>query len=392
MAEQKDTINKGAPMSNGIGGTVESGSSTGSGGGSTSGNLNTSTTSSGGNTGSTTSGSSNSGSSTSNTEYVKGAIDNYLGVSVLGFGIEKVIEIYVDEKLGFVKATEEYLEENKDLAEEEKQKVKDTIKEERDAAIKFFKEGFGKDEIKKKFDEFKSSAFQLKKEISAVPKEFTKAISEALMPNVIGPVGPNPLSIALKTFNSIARIKKVIDTVFISLQMFITVSEDLGIANTPQYNTFMGTIAGPLRALEAVMGNIKKEEEKQADNLELQAKIEEAKKNWSHPHDSGKIMTATEVEELARDDRFKMFQFPLTEDNRKDLRKFVKKGDGSSSSFRRRRGQDAEIILKYDDWTRWFAKQLNAQNDAGGLSSISSGTGQSDGTFSGDTRLNGPSS
>ena len=210
------------------------------------------------------------------------------------------------------------------------------------------------------------------------------------MPNVIGPVGPNPLSIALKTYNSIARIKKVIDTVFISLQVFIGVAESLGVDKEPTFNTFMGTIAGPLRTLEAVMGNLKKKEEEQADDLELQAKIEEAKKNWSYPHDSGKVMTATDVEELARDDRFKMFQFPLTEGNRKDLRKFIKKGEDSSSSFKRRRGQDAEIILKYDDWTRWFQKQLNAKNDLGAKATTSSGTGQSDGTFSGDTRIQDP--
>ena len=388
MAEQKDTTNLGAPMSNGIGGTISSDESANSGGGS--GNFNTNTGSAGSTGNSSSSPSAAPGSNTpqvNNAEYLKNAIDNYLGVSALGFTFDAIVNVYVEKKLGFETIEKEYLENNKDLAADEVKKVKETIKAEKEAAIKLFKEGASKDELKKKFEEFKTASFDLGKSLTSIPTEFAKTISESVMPNVLGPVAPNPFSSVLKAYNGISRIKKVIDGAFVSIQTLINVADSLGVSKTDEFNQLLNPIVSNLKALEGTMQNLKKKEEEQESDLELQSKIEEAKKSWSYPHDNGKVMNAEEVEKLARDDRFKMFQFPLTEDNRKDLRKFVKKGDGSSSSFKRRRGQDAEIILKYDDWTRSFAKQLNAKNDSGAKATTSSGTGQSDGTFSGDTRL-----
>lgn len=388
MAEQKDTINKGVPMSNGIGGTLETGSSSGSGGGASSGNTNTGSAGTAGN--SSSSPSAVPGSNTpqiDNADYLKNAIENYLGVSALGYTFDSIVELYVNKKLGFDTIEKEYLENNKDLDEADKQKVKDTIKAEKEAAIKLFKEGAGKDELKKKFEEFKAASFDLGKSLTSIPTEFVKAISESVMPNVIGPVAPNPFSSILKAYNGISRIKKVIDTAFISLQTLLNVSDSLGVSQTEGFNNLLNPIVNGLKTLDGTIQALKKKEAEQESDLELQAKIEEAKKNWSYPHGNGKVMNAEQVEELARGKDINMFQFPLTEGNRKDLRKFVKKGEDSSSSFRRRRGQDAEIILKYDDWTRWFAKQLNAKNDSGAKATTSSGNGSNDAVYSGSTRL-----
>lgn len=365
MAEQKNTVNKGVPMSNGIGGTVLSTeSSSGSGGGGF--NTNTGQTQTASSSSPTTApGTNNPGGSESqsNVEYLKGAIDNYLGASALAFTFGSIVDVYINNKLKFDELEKKYLD-DVTVTEEEKATIKENFKKEKEALKEYFTNGPGKEELKKKFDELKATGFELKKTVTEVPKEFSKMIAEAAMPNVIGPVGPNPFSGVLKVYNGIARIKKVIDSIFISLQAFITVAESLGVSETQPFEQFMGVIAAPIRGLEGVLGNIKKKEAEHSQDLELQGKIDKSKEGWSYQHDSGKTMTANEVEELARGDEFKMFVFPLTEDNRKDLRKFIKKGDNSSSSFKRRRGQDAEAILKYDDWTRWMLNELKKSQKA----------------------------
>lgn len=375
MAEQKDTINGGVPMSNGIGGTVPPNSpSPSGGGGANSANTNTNSGNSAGNTGSSSSssapGTNNSGGTNqeTNVEYLKGAIDSYLGVSALAFTFGSIVDIYINNKLKFDELGQEYLD-KATLTEEEKKEVKDNIKKEKEALKEYFTNGPGKEELKKKFDELKATSFELKKTVSAVPKEFAKMIAEAAMPNVIGPVGPNPFSGVLKVYNGLARIKKVIDSIFISLQAFINVAESLGVAQTQPFEQFMGVIAAPMRGLEGLSSKVKKKEESLSADLELQGKIDEAKKGWSYVHDNGKTMNAKQVEELARDNRFKMYVFPLTSGNRKNLDKAIEK-IYSPNVVNRIKAQDAKIIKKYDDWTNWMLAELKksqqtAQNSGG---------------------------
>jgi hypothetical protein len=319
-----------------------------------------------------------------NVQYIKDSIDAYLGASVMGKSFTDVVEIYVDNKLGFKTTLQEYLDKNKDLTKEEIQQVKDIIKAEKEEAIKNFKEGASKDELKKKFDEFKSTAFEVGRALKSVPTEFIKVVSESVMPNVIGPVGPNPFSIVLKAYNGIVKLKRAIDRIFISLQMFITAAEALGIDKTQEFNAFVSPIANGLRTLQSTINNIKNKEEENASNIELQAKIEEAKKNWNYTF-AGRDWDAESVEELARGNLFKMYQFPLTEDNRKDLFKAENKLD-SNDAAKRQKAKWAHVIRKYDDWTRWFTKQLNTQKDSGAAATTSSGNGSSDAVYSGSTR------
>jgi hypothetical protein len=367
MPEQSNTFNTGVPMSNGIGGTIEQGSDTRSGGAARPSNTNTPAGNSSGvsNTPSpapgAAPGTNNPGGaeSQSNVEYVREAIDNYLGASALAFTFGNIVDIYINKKLGFDELEKQYLDakDKATITPEEKEQIKENFKKQKEELKEYFTNGPGKDALKQKFDDLKATAFELKKSITDVPKEFAKMISEAAMPNVIGPVGPNPFSTVLKVFNGISRIKKILDSIFISLQTFISVSESLGISKTPQFEQFMGVIATPLRGLEALLASIKKKEEEHAEDLQLQGKIEEAKKGWSYPRHDNKIFNAEQVEELARGDDFKMFQFPLTEGNRKDLFKAAKKDD-SANDTKRIKAYNAELILKYDNWLRWLIIEL----------------------------------
>jgi hypothetical protein len=387
MPEQDNIFNTGVPMSNGIGGTVEQGSSSSGGGAPRPGNTN----SAGASNTPTPSppaapGTNNpSGSQAeSNVEYVKGAIDKYFGASALIFSFEMIVDIYIEKVLMFEALLQQYIKKAEEAGAkvEEIKQIKENFKKEKDALVEYYLHGPGKEELKKKFNELKFTIHQLKTTITSIPKDFAKMVAEATMPNVLGPVAPNPFSTVLKIYNGIVTIKRTLDAIFIALQTFISVAESLGVSKTKPFEEFMGVIATPLRALEGLFGKVKEKEESLSADLEMQGKIDEAKKGWSYPHANGKLMNAEQVEELARDDRFKMYQFPLTGGNRKDLKNFIKK-DGTD--WKARRADDAEIILKYDDWTNWMlAKLKNSQQAAtsGGRVSTSN-----DAQLSGSTTL-----
>lgn len=385
MPEQDDIFNTGVPMSNGIGGTVEQGSSSTGGGAPRPGNTNTPAGNSAGASNTPTpsppaaAGTNNPGGSQaqSNVEYVKRAIDKYFGASALIFSFEMIVDIYIDKVLMFEAILQQYIKKAEEAgakAEEIKQ-IKENFKKEKEALVEYYLHGPGMAELKKKFNELKFTIHQLKTTITSIPKDFAKMVAEATMPNVLGPVSPNPFSTVLKIYNGIVRIKRMLDAIFIALQTFISVAESLGVSKTKPFEEFMGVIAAPLRALEGLSGKIKKKEESLSADLEMQGKIEEAKKNWSYPHPNGKVMNAKQVEDLARGDRFKMYQFPLTGKNRKDLNNFIKH-DGTV--WKAKRADDAKVILKYDDWTNWMLAELKKSQQA---STSGGGTSYSNGTF-----------
>jgi hypothetical protein len=367
MADAKNTINKGVPMSNGIGGTVASGeSSSGAGGGGFNTQAGQSNPAPQTNSSPSTS-SQNNNPGPTNAEYVANAVDTYLGATLLIYAYEDIVMLYIDKVLGFEKVLEEYYKQYKELTgqnltPEEKELLKEDLKNQKDALIKEYTEGLSKKELKKKFDELKANAFRLKKELMSIPKEFTKSLSEALMPNVIGPVGPNPFSTALKIYITISKIKRAIDSVFITLKLFMTTAEDLGIDKTKPYEEFMGVIAAPLKGLEGILGQVKKKEEEISTDVELQGKLEEAKNEWSYTF-AGKKWNAKQVEELARGNEFKIFVFPLTSDNRKDLNKAIKQGETSNNAAKDLKAANATVILKYDEWLNSVVQQLTKSKD-----------------------------
>ena len=313
-----------------------------------------------------------------NEEIVQGFIDDYLKFAFAAFTFDKVVELYVDQKLGFAKLKEEYKKENPDIDPDEIDKAVD---EERSAAVEeFTKEGSSaRDELKKKYDEFKTAAVDAKKNVTQLSKEFIKGSTEAVMPNVVGPVAPNPFSVALKVYNLITRFKRLLDRVIISMQLFMTAAKALGINETEEYDQFMGIVAGPIKAVNDL---ISKKEADSADVLALEEAISEAKKEYKTPSFDGTYDLDGNAVEKAIADEFELYTWPLKTLQVKKLTDAVTFNKRSTrKNFRGRMG------LEYQKWYKQTLKQLeNSSSTTGSVATGSTG-GDSGATFSGDTRL-----
>lgn len=313
-----------------------------------------------------------------NEEIVQGFIDDYLKLSFAAFTFEKVVEIYVDQKLGFAKLKEEYKEANPDVDPNE---IDAAVDEERKNAIQQFNDAdsSARDELKKKYDDFKVAAVDAKKNVTQLSKEFTKGATEAVMPNVVGPVAPNPFSVALKVYTLISNFKRLLDRVIISMQIFMTAAKALGINETEEYDQFMAIVATPIKAVNDL---ISKKEADSAEVLALEEAISKAKKEYKTPSFDGSYDLDGAAVEKAIADEFELYIWPLKTLQRKKLTDaiaFNKRSD--RRNFRGRMG------LAYDDWYRQTLKQLeDSSSNTGNVSTGSTG-GSSGATFSGDTRL-----
>ena len=326
MADEKVLNENGVPMSDGLGGTESStDTNTGQGGGSTATTVNTSDNDTVGGTTTTESGSNSSGSTDNeNVKIVKDAIDTYLGASAIATVLNQIdiVEIYVDYKLGFAKLKEEYKKKNPDV---DPDKVDEAVDEERASAVKEFKkEGSPtKADLQKKYDDLRLSASEAQKNISNILQEFLKTTTEAAMPNVVGPIAPNPFSISLKLYNGLSKLKKILDRVTISMKVLMTAVESLGLDQLPAdhqfskaYNSLLGIIAGPLKTIQS---NIAKSEADNAEDMFVGEAINKFKENYwvDNFDDSGRI-NGKAIEEFTRDDQ-DIYEWPLNKSSRNKL-------------------------------------------------------------------------
>lgn len=287
-----------------------------------------------------------------NAETVKIAIDKYLAASTIALTFEQLVPLYVDNKLGFSKLAAEYKKANPD---EDAKDIDDVVKVERDNTIKEFSEGFSKDELKKKFDDFKLSASEAQTAMSGVVKEFSKVIAESAMPNVVGPVAPNPFSIALKLFNGIARVKKLVDRTVISMRIFMTAAEALGLDKTDEYEKLMGIVAGPLKAIQST---IAKKEAESTEDLELAQALEDAKKGYTALTRDGQKQNGIDIEKVIAEE-FSIYEWPLNFKSKKQIAgAVVFTGRQSLRNFR------AKLAIDYDDWLNFTIKQLLESNNS----------------------------
>ena len=281
-------------------GTAGVGDSADGGGGGTTGQPTTGTTNSTSGTSGTggTSGSSAIGTMT-DAELVQSVVTKYLALSGIGLTYKQFVPIYVDNKLGFAKLKEEYKKANPDMDPKE---IDAAVDEEKQAVIKEFDPDDGttasKDELEAKFNEFKSSVAKIKKDLGSIASEFAKTIGEAFMPTTIGLGAPNPLSITLKLFNGITKIKKILDSVFAALSVFMLSAKALGLDETDGYNEIMTAVATPLRVIQDLISKQESDPSYQED-VALATYLEEAKKNW--PYGQANDIDYTTVEGWGRD-------------------------------------------------------------------------------------------
>ena len=326
MADEKVLNENGVPMSDGLGGAESStDTNTGQGGGSASTAVSTTESGTTGSTTTTKSGSNSSDSTDNeNAKIVKEAINTYLGASAIAEVLKRIdiVEIYVDYKLGFAKLKEDYKKENPDIDPDEIDKAVDA---ERTYAVEKFKEEGSptKADLQKKYDDLRLSASEAQKNISNILQEFLKTTTEAAMPNVVGPIAPNPFSISLKLYNGLSKLKKILDRVTISMKVLMTAVEALGLDQLPAdhefskaYNGLLGIIAGPLKTIQS---NIAKSEADNAEDMFVGEAINQFKENYwvDNFDDSGRI-NGKAIEEFTRDDQ-DIYEWPLNKSSRNKL-------------------------------------------------------------------------
>ena len=316
--------------------------------------------------GTTTSTSGTSGSSAIGTmtdaELVQSVVTKYLALSAIGLTYEQLVPLYVDNKLGFAKLKEEYKKSNPDMDPKE---IDNAVDEERQAAVdEFNKDGSAsKDELKAKFNEFESSVAKVKKDLGSIAAEFSKTIGEAFMPTTIGLGAPNPLSITLKLFNGITKIKKILDSVFAALSVFMISAKALGLDDTDAYNSIMTAVATPLRVIQGLISKQESDPSYQED-VALATYLEEAKKNW--PYGQVNDIDYQTVEGWGRDGvdfaskTIKISIWPI--EDPKDRQKIVDQLN-VYKQYNINNAYDTRItkldaIIKYSDYLGWLSKEF----------------------------------
>ena len=331
----------------------------------------------GSNSGSNSSGGNNGNETTipDNAQYLSDKINAYLELSFKAYAFEKVVDIYIDNKLGFKELEKEYIDAN---PEEDPEEIKKAVKEAKEEARTEFTEGASKDELKSKYNDFKINASRVQKNAKEMVKNFTKDMTEAAMPTSVGPVAPNPLSILLKTYNAIVKIKRQIDVIIISMRLFMTAAESLGLDKTPEYRQLINTVAIPLKNLEAAISRKEKDNEAEMVMADM---FEEAKKKYVALTKDGNKQNGLDVERVIGEE-FGLYEWPLKALKLKKL--------SDAMLFNKReslRNFRARLGIEYNNWYRATQKQIE-ENYKQSLKSVVSGNAgdggsTSDAVFSG---------
>ena len=368
MADEKVIGGGVGGLNTGDSGINDGSSGTGGGGGTNSTQSSTNTPGTSGTTGTSSTAGSSAIGTMSDAELVQSVVTKYLALSSIGLTYELLVPIYVDNKLGFAKLKEDYKKANPDMDPAD---IDAAVDEERKAAIKEFDPEEGttasKDELEAKFNEFESSVAKIKKDMGSIAAEFAKTIGEALMPTTIGLGAPNPLSITLKLYNGITKIKKILDSVFAALSVFMLSAKALGLDDTDGYNEIMTAVATPLRVIQGLISK-QESDPKYKEDVALATYLEEAKKNW--PYGQAYDIDYKTVEDWGRsgilysgggtNQNLVINIWPI--EDPKDRQKLV--GLISSHTKYNTGGiYDAkilkmEVILKYSDYLGWVSKEF----------------------------------
>ena len=247
-------------------------------------------------------------------EEVDKILASWMAISAIGLAFEDVVELYVENKLGFGKNGEDlkkkYKKDNPDM---DPDKIDKEVDEQLKATTEeFTKSGSqSKEELQAKYNEFKTASFEALGNLEKMAGELAKTIANAYMPTSIGPVAPNPLSVALKLYVGLTALKKLIDRIVISMTVLMAAARSIGADEHPLYISFINQVHG---LLDGIMKQVKDEEEA-GDNLKNVAKAEAllaVKKSYfvTAPNETDTIGYKI-IEEIARND-FSIYIWPLS--------------------------------------------------------------------------------
>ena len=331
----------------------------------------------------------------SDAEFVEGVVKTYLAFSQIPNiaipAYEQLVELYVDNKLGFAKLKQQYKKDNPDVDPNE---IDVAVDEERKAAIdEFNREGSpAKDELRRKYDDFIGSLAQMNKDLKTLLQEAAKVIAEAFMPTTIGLGAPNPLSIVLKLYNGLVKIKKILDKVFTAMALFIGTSKALGLDGTKGYNDIMSYIANLLRPIQNLIAKQESDESFQ-ENVALAEYLDNAKKAWPWGQTNG--VDYQDIESKGREgihiningstDSLKISMWPMEP---KDRQKVVKTQKHYLDYYGANSDEEIlktyEAVLIYNDYLGFVTKKFKEEyKQIIAVSNENSGTnGSSDTTSS----------
>jgi hypothetical protein len=174
---------------------------------------------------------------------------------------KEVLEVYVDEKLGFRKLKDEVkqmVEDNPDMTEAE---YKAEIKKRRKAAIEYYLNE-GRDELEQIYNDLKQKVIDFAKEIESIAKVIVQKTSLVLVPSVLGPIVPNPITNVLGFISLLYDIKSKLDKIFASILIAIGFIKKLGMYDTKFVKGFTDKVIAPIEKMMSKVDDAVAESEK----------------------------------------------------------------------------------------------------------------------------------
>ena len=334
MPERIVAPNSGVPMSNSNGGTQETGGDQTQGGGAANPGV--------GSVG--TSGTSNAPSSSSASNdlmlaELTSAITAYLAVGAILPGDDFIMDLYMDNKLGF-KTIEKDLEEAN--PEVDKKTIKDLVKAEKEKT-KAFLQGPGKAAFKDKLDQLKIEIKDMQSTMGSVAQEVTMSITDAFMPPVVGPVAPNPLSSVLKISLKIIAIKTKIDIVLAGVLVVLKLMDELGLGEHRAVTDIV-QLAAPIVRVQQSLKDAFAKAEKEAKDSDDGYKTEHPEAGGGNIEE-GATITGQEIQIEAQSRYSVNGEWPLKKKNRKAVKKLVNSSDEIEAEW-------GELFQSYNEWLK----------------------------------------
>ena len=312
MADEKVIGGGVGGLNTGDTGINDGSSGTGGGGGGSSTQTSTSTSGASGTSGTSTSSGTSKNNFSQKEAEIDTILDTWMSFSAIGLTFDQVVKLYVENKLGFgangKTLKKKYKKDNPDMDPAE-------IDEEVDEQLKATTEEFttpgraGKEELQAKYNEFKASSFEVLGNLEKMGGELAKTIANAYMPTSIGPVAPNPLSVALKLYMGLTALKKLLDRIVISMTVLMAAARSIGADKSPPYKAFINEVH---KLLGGLVKDIKNEEKAVDEKTVKKAQyLSEYKKNYFVTAPNGTDTIGYKIiEEIARND-FNIYIWPL---------------------------------------------------------------------------------
>lgn len=220
---------------------------------------------------------------------------------------------------------------------------KEIVEEQKKLAKANITKGPGSFEFKNKIATLKATVSEINDTVKDMAKELATSIADSLMPTMIAPGAPNPLSSALRLLINTMRIKRSIDTILRLTSRLLGIALELGIADHPAIEK-IANLVKPMLELKA-----KAEEETEKASSNADKPVDKTTYKAKSPS-TGADITGPQIEKEAQDERFKdknvdIYNWPLTDEGLRRLEKMKKKDKGDNKF-----AQWADTFKAYNDW------------------------------------------